>query len=119
MNSTEVGTKLVAWFNEGKFEEIYSNLYSPDILSVEASGENREYKGMEAIQKKNEWWEATYETHSMVGTGPYPHGDDLFAVRYQIDVTEKASGNRFPMDEVGVYKVANGKIVEERFFYGE
>jgi ketosteroid isomerase-like protein len=34
-----------------------------------------------------------------------------------MDVTPKG-GKRTKMDEVGVFTVANGKIVEERFFYG-
>ena len=44
------------------------------------------------------------------------HGDQ-FAVRFTMDVTEKASGQRTRMDEIGLYTLKNGKIVEERFFY--
>lgn len=32
-------------------------------------------------------------------------------------MTPKESGQRTQMDEVGLYTVRNGKIVEERFFY--
>jgi ketosteroid isomerase-like protein len=32
-------------------------------------------------------------------------------------VTPKATGKRMQMDEVAVYTVRDGKIVEERFFY--
>ena len=35
-----------------------------------------------------------------------------------MDVTVKETGARMTMDEIGVYTVKNGKIVEERFFYG-
>ena len=45
MSALQVGTKLVGLFNEAKFEEIYENLYSPEILSVEADG--MEPKGFE------------------------------------------------------------------------
>lgn len=114
MTAQEVGTKLVAYFNDNKFAEIYSELYSQDILSVEASGD--EYRGMDAIHKKNEWWEANFETHSQTAEGPFPHGDQFITI-YDMDVTEKASGNRFPMRETGLYTVDEGRIVEERFFY--
>jgi ketosteroid isomerase-like protein len=34
-----------------------------------------------------------------------------------MDITPKATGERIMMDEVGVYTVEDGKIVEERFYY--
>ena len=34
-----------------------------------------------------------------------------------MDVTQRESGNRIKMDEVALYTVKDGKIVEERFFY--
>ena len=49
-------------------------------------------------------------------SGPYPH-DDRFAVRFLYDVTDKPSGKRFTMDEVGLFTVVNGKITREEFFY--
>lgn len=33
-------------------------------------------------------------------------------------MTPKASGERMRMDELGLYTVKDGKVVEERFFYG-
>ena len=49
-------------------------------------------------------------------TGPWPH-DNRFIVGFQIDVTNKPSGRRMYLDEVGLYTVENGKIVREEFFY--
>ena len=34
-----------------------------------------------------------------------------------MDVTPKASGERMQMDEVAVYTVKDGKIVQEEFLY--
>jgi ketosteroid isomerase-like protein len=47
---------------------------------------------------------------------PFLHGDDRFAVIFDIDATEKATGQRMPMREVAVYHVADGRIVREEFF---
>ncbi len=33
------------------------------------------------------------------------------------DITNKPSGKRFTMDEVGLFTVVNGKITREEFFY--
>lgn len=114
MTANEVGQQLVEHFNKGEFGPIYQNLYCKDILSVEADG--KEYKGMDAINAKNEWWESSFETHSTSAKGPFPHGDQ-FAVIFNMDITERASGNRFTMEEVAVYRVQDDRIVEERFFY--
>ena len=54
--------------------------------------------------------------HSAAIRGPWPHGD-RFVVGYQFDVTNRPSGTRMQMDEVGLYTVLDGKIVREEFFY--
>lgn len=40
-------------------------------------------------------------------------------VRFTFDVTIKANGHRMTMDEMGLYTVADGKIVREEFFYAQ
>lgn len=117
MNAQEVGTKLIELFNKGDFATIYGELYSPEIESIEASGDDRVAKGMEAINAKNEWWENTFEVHSANMEGPYSHGDDEFAVKTTMDVTDKAGGHRFEMQEIGVYRVEGGRVVQEKFYY--
>ena len=42
---------------------------------------------------------------------------DAFAVIFRMDVTFKPTGARSKMDEVATYTVADGRIVEERFYY--
>jgi len=44
------------------------------------------------------------------------HGDQ-FVVRFMLDVTPKDQ-KRIHLDEVGLYTVRNGRIVEESFFMG-
>ena len=42
---------------------------------------------------------------------------DQFVVRFKLDVTPKGQ-KRIHLDEVGLYTVRNGRIVEESFFMG-
>ena len=44
------------------------------------------------------------------------HGDDRFAVIFDVAAREKASGKEMVMKEVAIYHVADGKIVREEFF---
>lgn len=119
MTTQEVANTLVKLCSEGKFEEATKTLYSPDIVSVEASappGGSRESKGLEAVIAKGEWWTANHEVHSAIVEGPLVAGSH-FAVVFRLDVTFKPEAKRFKMEEVAVYKVADGKVVYEEFFY--
>jgi ketosteroid isomerase-like protein len=94
-------------------------LYSNDIVSMEAGappGQSREAKGIAAVKAKGEWWVANHEVHSAVVEGPLVAGSH-FAVVFKLDVTFKPQSRRFTMEEVAVYKVVDGKIVYEEFFY--
>jgi ketosteroid isomerase-like protein len=75
-----------------------------------------EIRGTAAVKAKSDWWYANHEVHSVESFGPYVNGDQ-FAVRFAMDITAKENGQRMQMDEVGLYTVRDGKIVEERFYY--
>jgi hypothetical protein len=119
MDTTEVAKKYVELVKEHRNEECLDTLFSKDAVSVEAGappGMDRASKGIDAIKGKSKWWADNHTVHSGEVQGPYPH-DDRFAVRFVFDITHKPSGRRFTMDEVGLFTVANGKIVKEEFFY--
>ena len=119
MSTLDIANKLVDLCRQGKNEEALSTLYAEDAVSVEAvamPGAPQEAKGLAAIRAKGEWWFTNHEIHSASVTGPWPHGN-RFIVGFQYDVTNKPSGRRMKMDEVGLYTIENGKIVREEFFY--
>ncbi|MBV9303686.1 MAG: nuclear transport factor 2 family protein [Acidobacteriaceae bacterium] len=119
MTTQKVADTLVKLCSEGKFDEATKTLYSPDIVSIEAGappGQSRESKGLDAVLAKGEWWVSNHEVHSSKVEGPLVAGSH-FAVVFRLDVTFKPQSKRFQMEEVAIYKVANGKIVYEEFFY--
>ncbi len=117
----ELGTRLVALCNDGKATEAVDMLYDEKIVSIEGQGTDEmpaRMEGIAAIRGKNEWWFGNHEIHANVATGPYcGHRDDQFAVRFELDVTPKNGGERMQIDEVALYTVSNGKIVQEEFLY--
>ena len=120
MTTQEVADMLVTLCSKDQFEDALKTLYSPDIVSIEASappGSSREAKGMAAVQAKGEWWVANHEIHSLSVGGPLVAGSH-FAVTYKMDITFKPEAKRMMMEEVAVYQVADGKVVHEQFFYG-
>ena len=116
----DIGNELVAFCRADDTATGLKTLYAPDAVSVEAfmpDGGDRETKGIEGIAGKHDWWEANFEVHSAQVDGPYPSGDDRFAVIFEIDSTHRQSGQRSQMKEIGLYHVSGGKIVREEFFY--
>lgn len=117
MNTQEIATAFTELCRKGEFEEAGRRFWSDDIVSREPmEGEMALLKGRAAVEKKGEWWYANHEIHKVDVGGPYVNGDQ-FVVRFTMDVTPKG-GQRMTMDEVGVYTVRDGKVVEERFYFG-
>lgn len=114
--------QLATLCREERTIEGLDTLYDPDAVSVEAmagpGSDSRETVGVPAIKAKHEWWTSNMEVHSSSLEGPFPHGDDRFAIIFDFDATEKATGTRMKMREVAVYTInPAGKIVREEFFY--
>jgi ketosteroid isomerase-like protein len=117
MNTQDIASDLVAMCKQGKFEESGEKYWAEDVVSIEpGEGDMAVTRGKTGARAKGDWWNANNEIHAVEVEGPYVHGDQ-FVVRFKMDVTPKG-GQRHTMDEVGVYTVKDGKIAEERFFYG-
>jgi len=120
MTLNEIASELVAGCRAGGASANLETLYAPDAVSVEAQdqGNGREVQGLDAIRGKHDWWESTFEMLGGDISDPMPHGDDRFAVVFDIQVKHKESGEVSDMKEVALYHVDGGKIVREEFFYG-
>ena len=112
----EIAQDLVALCREGNWSEPVQKHYAKNIVSVEAAGPAREAVGIEAVKAKGAWWIENNDIHSCQVDGPYV-GGDKFVVRFTMEVTFKPTGQRKALDELGIYTVADGKIVHEQFFY--
>lgn len=119
MNIKEIAQELVAGCRERREVENLDKLYAEDAVSVESvdNGQGREAKGLDAIKGKHDWWDSAMEVQEASVSDPMYHGDDRFAVIFDIKAREIASGSVFEMKEVALYHVADGKITREEFFY--
>lgn len=114
--------KLLHYCREGQEARGLDELYHPDCVSVEAMAGpdgSRAAQGIDAIRAKHAWWAGAFEMHGGSVEGPFPHGDDRFAVIFAVDATERATGKRTSMQEVAIYSVdADGRVIREEFFCG-
>lgn len=117
MTITEIATRLVELVRAGKDSQAHEELYSSDIVSVEVNNpDTPDVTWLDWLQKKAEIrWNMLEEFHGITVSEPLI-ADDYFAVTYTIDATYKGAP-RSQETELAVYKVQDGKIVREEFFY--
>jgi hypothetical protein len=121
MDTKQVAQEFTQLCKDGKFEEAGRRFWSDKVVSLEPmSGPMARSEGVQAVKAKGDWWYQNHEIHSATAEGPYVHGDQ-FALRFSMDVTPKTgemAGKRMQMTEIGLYTVKDGRITEERFFFG-
>lgn len=117
MSTQEVAEKLVNYCRKGSFEQAMKELYGASIVSVEPKGTPTERaEGIEAvIQKGIEFGNMVEEMHGVEVSDPIV-AESFFSCAMSMDVTFKGVG-RIKMEEICLYKVENGKIIYEEFFY--
>ncbi len=120
MSTTDAAKDILALCKAGKFEECGRKYWAEDVVSIEPGappGMDPVARGKAAVEAKGQWWADNHETQNMEVEGPYVNGDQ-FTCRFRMKVKVKATGQIMDMDEHALYTLKDGKIVEERFFYG-
>ena len=114
MTVQEIAQKLTELCHAGNFTEAYNTLFADHAKSIEPDGTTAE--GMVAIHKKSDNFGKDVQLVKC------EIGDVLIAGNYFTMIQTyhsiiRATGEKKKMKEIAVYKVVDGKIVEERFFY--
>jgi hypothetical protein len=117
MTIKETAEAFTALLKAGEHEAAAAKFNADDIASHEAmDGPMAMCRGREAVKAKSDWWYANHLVHSVTTEGPFMNGSQ-FALRFDMDITTKETGQRMQMAEIALYTVKDGKIAEERFFY--
>lgn len=120
MNTEAVAKRLVELCRKGEFEQAQRELYASDAVSIEMPGAPAgalgDAKGLEAIYEKGRQFNAMVETMHGGSVGDPLVAGHWFSVVMTMDVTFKGRG-RTQMAELCVYRVRDGKVVSEQFFY--
>ena len=120
MNTQQVANRLVELCRRGEFSKAHDELYAQDAVSIEPEGAPGgalgNVRGLDAIREKGKSFDQTYEKiHGITVSDPLVSGE-FFSLVMGLDATWK-QGGRYAMEEICVYRVRNGKIVLEQFFY--
>lgn len=117
MTTQQVAERLVELCRMGQIEAAQHELYADNATSLEPNeGPMKEAIGKQAILEKSKYFQDMVEEfHGSSISDPVVAGD-LFSISWAMDVTMKGRG-RSNMQEICLYKVNEGKIVSEQFFF--
>lgn len=118
MTTKEIANRLVELCSKGDFETAQKELFAEDALSVEPHSTpafEKETKGLKAIEEKAKKWEGMVEKMHAMEVSDAIVASNSFACTMRMHVTMKGGGE-MDMTELCVYKVKDGKIIEEQFF---
>lgn len=121
MTTQDVANRYMELEKTGNWMAIQDELYSSDVVSIEpahaaAMGMQTITNGLNAIKAKAAAWNAGIEEmHGGYCSEPVV-GGNFFSVAMGMDCTMKGAG-RMKMEEIAVFEVKDGKIVQEQFFF--
>jgi hypothetical protein len=116
MTLEKIAHGLVKLCKKGRFDQAVCDYYADDAVSIEPAGDQKITKGIAGIKGKGEWWVTNHKVSKMTVAGPFL-GKDQFVVRFTVAGIFKPTKKRFAMDELAIYTVRRGKVVQEQFFY--
>ncbi len=117
MTTQEIANRLVELCNKQDYETCYEELYSPEIVSIEADGTS--VQGFEAMAAKGKQWNESIEKWNGAGAGAPIVSGNHFSVPMWMDLQYKGAPAAMKFEEIAVYQVKDGKVVKEQFFYEE
>lgn len=118
MTTKEVADRLVELCRQGKIEDTQNELFAEDAVSIEPDDTMgpKETKGLEGIKKKGEMFNSMLENfYGATISDPIVAGN-CFSIGWDMDAQMKGQ-ERMMMSEICVYKVKDGKIISEQFFF--
>jgi hypothetical protein len=118
MNTQEIAKRFYSLAQEGKWDQLQTDLFSKDAKSIEPAHAQglQSVTGLDKIKEKGKIWESMIqEVHGGYCNEPQVAGN-FFTCAMGVEMTMKGQ-SRSKLDEIALYEVKDGKIVSEQFFY--
>jgi ketosteroid isomerase-like protein len=118
MTTQEIAQRLVELCRANKQQQAVDELYAKDFVSLEPEGApNRRSVGHTKHLEKGKRFDAMVKKmHSVHWTEPIV-AENFFTLGLYMNVDMTDGPENVDMDEICVYQVRDGKIVQEQFFY--
>lgn len=117
MNTNQIANKLKEMLQNGHFEMAQKEFFAEEAISIEPIESGiPPTKGLQAIlQKGQNFRDSVEQFHSLEVSSPISTFNYI-SIALKVELTFKGQ-SKTTMEEIIVYKIENGKIVEEQFFY--
>jgi ketosteroid isomerase-like protein len=118
LSPAEIASRMSELFKQNQWQQAQEELFADDCESIEpphAPG-LQTVKGLQAIKQKGEMFQSMIEEMHGGWVSEILVAGNYLTCAMGMEVTMKGVG-RINMDEVCVYKVKDGKIISEQFFY--
>ena len=118
MTTQEVADRLITYIKSSDWNTAHAELYAENAVSLEMPNTPfpERTEGMEAIKQKGAQWAGMVEEfHGIEVSSPIVAGD-FFSCTMTMDVKMQGAP-RSKNEQIAIYKVEDGKVVSEQFFY--
>lgn len=117
MTNQEIANQLVSLLREGKFFDVYDQLFHHEAHHIEPQSEHfSDVKGVFAIKAKDTVMGEYIETIESMEVGDAIVASKHIAIPYKLSAKLK-DGSSMKLDEIIVYEIEESKIISEQFFY--
>lgn len=114
-----VAQRFVELCREGKMQEIHQELYTQDAISIEPEGSPYPSKvqGLDQMAQKGETWRKMVSALNASSVSAPVVAENYFTLGMYMNIDMVNGPKGIDMDEICVFEVRDGKIVQEEFFY--
>lgn len=114
-----IAQRFVALCREGKMQEIHQELYAKDAISVEPEGSPypSQVQGLDQMAQKGETWRKMVGAMNASSFSAPVVAENYFTLGMYMNIDMVNGPKGIDMDEICVFEVRDGKIVQEEFFY--
>lgn len=118
MTTQEIANRLVELCRANQEQQAIEELYAENYVSLEPKGASMESTtGRAEHQEKGKNFEAMIANMNAVTWTDPIVAENFFTVGLYMNVDMTNGARDVNMDEICVYQVQDGKIVQEQFFY--
>jgi len=115
-NITEIASRLTSLCEDHKFIDAYNELFSEHAVSIDPQLKNEPLIGLAALLERERQFLAANDVKEVRISDPLFAGN-YFTVTFSLVFTPMGQESK-KVEELGVYKVENGKITSQQFFIG-
>jgi len=113
-SAREVAEEYVSLCREERFgDPAMRGMFAPDVVRVETVGGKLVESRGDEIWANSADFTDTVDVRGVSVGGPYVGEDDRFAIRFSMDVVDRATGRPGTITKVCLYTVRDGRIVRE------